>query len=285
MTTTDNEQTRRQGRARSMRRTAAVLAEKLGAERVGWRLKELSLTVPQLAEAVQPSRRMGSDGLPLPPPLLRVQVNGSAKPEDFLEQGRRAAGTVRSAGELAGRRMEDFADILDFGCGSGRVLRQWVGLSGPALWGSDYNPKLVAWSQEHLPFASVHRNELEPPLPFADGQFDFVYALSVFTHLAEPLQRAWIDELRRVLRPGGILAFSTRGDQWAFKLNEAERRSYAAGDLVVRYAGVEGTNLCAAFHPRAYVDGTLARGWTSHGYLPAGLADGLQDVNVLERTD
>ena len=272
-----------QGKAKSVRRAVAVVAETLGAERVAWRLRELSQTVPQLPELVLPSRRQAADGLPLPPPLLRVQVNGSSKPDDFLRQGKRAADTVRQAVDAAGRSLEGFESVLDFGCGSGRVMRQWVGLEGPQLFGSDYNRRLVDWCRDNLPFASFARNELSPPLPFKDAQFDLVYALSVFTHLTERLQRAWMTELARVIRPGGLLVFTTRGDRWAFKLTEDERRHYDAGELVVRYSGTEGTNLCAAWHPAAYVNALTSDSFEPLAFLPAGLPDGLQDVNVVER--
>ena len=45
-------------------------------------------------------------------------------------------------------------------------------------------------------------------------------------------------------------------------ISEPERKSrgLAAAALVVRYTAAAGTNLCAVFHPREYVRGTLARG-------------------------
>jgi hypothetical protein len=106
----------------------------------------------------------------------------------------------------------------------------------------------------------------------------------VFTHLTEPLQRQWMSELRRVIKPGGLVLFTTRGDAWAWKLTPDERAHYDAGDLVVRYADVPGTNLCAAFHPRRYVHGNLATGFTLKDSLPQALADGAQDVHIAERT-
>ena len=73
--------------------------------------------------------------------------------------------------------------ILDFGCGCGRVVRWWRDLPAE-IHGSDFNPTLVRWCRENLPFGVFEVNRPEPPLPYPDDSFDLVYALSVLTHLA-----------------------------------------------------------------------------------------------------
>ncbi|MGY1688890.1 class I SAM-dependent methyltransferase [Geodermatophilus sp. SYSU D01105] len=50
-----------------------------------------------------------------------------------------------------------------------------------------------------------------PPLPFDDGRFDLVLGYSVFTHLPVDHQDAWLAELRRVTRPGGLLLLTVHG--------------------------------------------------------------------------
>jgi SAM-dependent methyltransferase len=267
----------------TLRRGVADVLERAHLEGPAYRLMEWGLTVPALPEMILPSRRQGSDGLPLPPPLLRVQVMGSSNPEAFLAQGRRAAQIIADVVGRSGRPMEELEAVLDFGCGSGRVMRRWVDLAGPQLFGSDYNPQLVSWCKANLPFASFEVNKLEPPLPFEDEQFDLVYALSVFTHLDESLQHDWIAELHRVLRPGGLLVFSTRGEALSWKLDEGERAQYDAGELVVRYRAVEGTNLCAAFHPWPYVHDNLLASFKLLESRRGGLVDGAQDLHSAER--
>jgi SAM-dependent methyltransferase len=276
--------TRQGARPVTSRRAVALGLERVGLQRPAWRMWEWSRTVQALPELVDPAARQGSDGLPLPPPILRVRVSGTARPEEFLAQGHRTAETLRDAVRRAGRDLEALDAVLDFGCGCGRVMRRWAGVRGPSFFGSDYNPKLVEWCRDNLPFGHFEVNGLAPPLPFADDQFDLVYALSVFTHLTEQLQHKWIAELRRVTKPGGLVLFTTRGEAWAWKLTPEERTRYDDGDLVVRYGDVTGTNLCAAFHPARYVHERLAIGFAVKASLAAGLADGAQDVHVVERT-
>jgi SAM-dependent methyltransferase len=95
--------------------------------------------------------------------------------------------------------------VLEFGCGTGRVLRHFRNISGLRLAGTDANPKPIEWDRKNLPNIEFYHNELTPPLAFRDDSFDLIYALSVFTHIPLELQRSWLDELRRILVPGGYL--------------------------------------------------------------------------------
>jgi SAM-dependent methyltransferase len=54
------------------------------------------------------------------------------------------------------------------------------------------------------------------PLPYRDGQFDFVYGLSVFTHLSFDLQLRRAAEIHRILEPGGVALLTFHGRRsWA----------------------------------------------------------------------
>jgi SAM-dependent methyltransferase len=270
----------------SPRRAVAVALERVGLEGPAYRMLEWGQTVRALPELVSRSRGQGSDGLPLPPPIFRVQVTGFARSDVFVAQSHRAAQTVLGGVRRGGRELKDLDAVLDFGCGCGRVIRRWADVSGPSFYGSDYNAKFIEWCRANLPFAQFEVNGLAPPLPFGDGQFDLVYALSVFTHLTEPLQREWMAELRRVTRPGGLILFTTRGDAWAWKLEPQERARYDQGELIIRYGDVAGTNLCAAFHPWSYVHDLIATaGFALNSSVPVGLPDGAQDVHVAVRMD
>jgi SAM-dependent methyltransferase len=201
----------------------------------------------------------GAGSLPLPPARLRVRVAGNADAAWFLEGGRLAEETLRGALQRAGSSLEDMAAILDFGCGCGRVMRRLAALPGE-LRGSDFDGPAVEWCRENLPFASFTHNGLRPPLPLAEGELDLAYAFSVLTHLPVDVQHAWVGELTRVLRPGGYLLLSTHGPRYLERLNADERAAFEAGEAVVRFEEVAGTNLCTAFHPPEYVREKLGAG-------------------------
>ena len=220
------------------------------------------------------------DGLPLPPARMRAQVGPlHANARFFLESGRHNAELVRELVPL-----DDVGALLDWGCGCGRVLRHWASLDGTRVHGCDINPRMVAWCNENLPFASASSNELTPPLPYEDDTFGLVYAFSVMTHLPEDLQRSWVAECRRVLRPGGSFVFSTLGEYFVSRdrLTVEERRAFDDGRLVVLYAGAPGTSLCSAYHPRDYVARELAHGFDVADFRPAA-DDGRHDIHVLRK--
>lgn len=103
------------------------------------------------------------------------------------------------------------ASILEFGCGWGRILRFFTRDVPPErLSGIDCLPEAVALCQA----ADLGRHvTLVPPLPHTplpSGAFDLVYAYSVFSHLSESAHLAWLAELRRLLRPDGLLIVTTR---------------------------------------------------------------------------
>ncbi len=96
-------------------------------------------------------------------------------------------------------------DYLDFGCASGRVLRH-IALERPQsrAMGCDINRLHVEWCNAYMPRnCLVFQNHSIPTLPIPDNSVDAVSAYSVFTHI-EALETAWLMELRRILRPGGL---------------------------------------------------------------------------------
>jgi len=48
-------------------------------------------------------------------------------------------------------------------------------------------------------------------LPYEDTTFDLIFAISVFTHLDEAYQHAWLQELKRVAKPGAIIILTVHG--------------------------------------------------------------------------
>ncbi len=65
----------------------------------------------------------------------------------------------------------------------------------------------------NLPGIAFAQSPEQPPLPYADHRFDFVFAISIWSHFAEPAALAWLAEMRRILRPGGRLVLTTHGQQ------------------------------------------------------------------------
>ena len=208
-------------------------------------------------------------GLPLPPAKLRVLVCGSADPEYFLDAGRRHAALFRDLLARNGSTPEDWTAVLDFGVGCGRVARWWDDLPGVAVHGCDPNPELARWTRDNLPFVNAAVSDHDPPLAYVGGSFDLVYALSIFTHLDELHALRWLAELRRVLKPGGLLLLTVAGEAYRDRLEPDERARYDRGEQVVQFDTARGTNLCIAYHSQAYVEGRMLKDFELVDTLPA----------------
>jgi SAM-dependent methyltransferase len=202
--------------------------------------------------AFQFTMRPLADGVALPPPRLRVRVCGSSDVAWFLRSGQQAATLL--AAIAARTRVGGKADTtLELGCGCARVLRHLPHRLAGNLRGTDIDRPAVRWCAEHLPDIRVTHNDLEPPLDQPSQSAGFVYALSVFTHLPEGLQRAWLDEVHRILRPGGVFAFTFRGAAYNRRLHAHELQVLAGSTCVVRGGDRPGTNHCNTFSSYAHV--------------------------------
>ncbi|WBO65882.1 class I SAM-dependent methyltransferase [Streptomyces camelliae] len=105
-------------------------------------------------------------------------------------------GLLRAAGVREGAR------VLDVGTGTGTVAAAACE-RGANVTAVDADPGMVARAAQAVPDAHVRLAAL-PRLPFADDEFDAVIGNFVLNHVGQP--REALKELRRVTRPGGLIA-------------------------------------------------------------------------------
>ncbi|MFF3642168.1 class I SAM-dependent methyltransferase [Streptomyces sp. NPDC002564] len=120
------------------------------------------------------------------------------------------ARSIRQARVLAaalGPATARTATVLDIGCGDGTAAATAAPLlAGHRVIGVDWSQDALKRAHARLPY--VVRGELTGGgLPFADGAADAVLFSEVVEHLVDP--DSALDELRRVLAPGGHLMLST----------------------------------------------------------------------------
>lgn len=161
--------------------------------------------------------------LKLPSVIERTGLPPDQPPDDVHAMARgplAAAGGLESADMIVdaitsvGAGLEDAADVLDFGCSSGRVVRVLAAAFPQIRWrGCDPNEPAIAWAGQHLKPIEFFVSPQAPPLPIAQGGVGLVYAISVWSHFAPELALRWFDEMHRVIRPGGLLIITTHGFQ------------------------------------------------------------------------
>lgn len=123
-------------------------------------------------------------GRPLDPDRLRVR-------DDFV-------GRLRAAGA---------ASVLEIGCGTGRDAAALAG-AGIAYVGLDLSagPASVVRAAGHRVVVGSATH-----LPLTDGSVDAVWSASTLMHLPADGLRMALDEVARVVRPGGLLALGVWG--------------------------------------------------------------------------
>jgi ubiquinone/menaquinone biosynthesis C-methylase UbiE len=161
-----------------------------------------------------------------------------------LFAGRRRR-SFRTLAAISGARAGD--RILDVGCGTGyfaRMLSATVGADG-AVVGIDAAPEMIdhAISQTRSGANTSFDVASASALPFPDSSFDVVVSSLTMHHLAPADQLPAIQEMRRVLRPGGTLLIAEfqapAGHGWKLLLGPTGLSSM--GHAVPHVQGLVGT--------------------------------------------
>lgn len=93
-----------------------------------------------------------------------------------------------------------------------------------------------------------------------------------------------MDELLRVLRPGGHLFLTTHGACYLDRLSPGEQAEFHAGRSVIHDGRKDGSNDVAVFHPESHVRKSLARGFAVVEFVPEGaLSNPRQDAWLLRK--
>jgi SAM-dependent methyltransferase len=152
--------------------------------------------------------------LPLPPPELAFRaysLEGWSDPfAAYLELGAQTRNQVVDL--LPADWSFDGKRVLDFGSGAGRTLRHFAPEAERGeFWACDIDGPSIEWLRANLcpPFHAWQTISV-PPLALAHESFDLIYAVSVFTHLTDN-SSAWLLELHRTLKPGGLLIATFMG--------------------------------------------------------------------------
>jgi SAM-dependent methyltransferase len=131
-------------------------------------------------------------------------------PKEMWDAGNFAAVAekILDAGEavVAAAGVEPGMDVLDVACGTGNATLP-AARTGARTTGLDFAPGLLEIARERAADAMLEIDFIEgdaQALPFEDGSFDRL--VSTFGHMFAPDHRRTADEMKRVLKPGGVIA-------------------------------------------------------------------------------
>lgn len=226
----------------------------------------------------------------VPPPDIIFLTQGHREPDVYLRSVPRGVYKLKQVLAEAGIPLEKMRTILDFGCGSGRLIRGlYADDPTRKIYGADYNEELIAWAKQNLPGdITFIKNEFDPPLPIEDNTIDLVYLVSVFTHLPLDSQDKWLAEFKRILKKDGILIISLHGMAYLYEFRSNGSDAYE-GLMKTGYASTykgsdaaAGSNRFFTAHMPEYACTTLFKDWKILASLPGGkLRDQLATFDVL----
>lgn len=184
-------------------------------------------------------------------------VDGSQSEEVVQHTGRWSAAQVQAALDI-----DPSDEVLELGCGIGRIgrelapgCRHWVGV--------DISENMIHHARErleHLENVSFHRLERSSLEMLEDNSIDKAYSIAVFCHMDKEDLYLYMQELNRVVRPGGAifvetwnLAHAIGWRRWAYeplvwsRADQGQRKDVARNqfctaeefELYVNYAGFE----------------------------------------------
>jgi SAM-dependent methyltransferase len=170
-------------------------------------LEEQARTEFGLAEPVAGYRT--GDTAPIPAPADREQYYGANHVGYWLSGLSDALSVTREAARL---RLGAGSRYFELGCASGRVVRHLAFHTAVPITCCDINKRHIEWVRLFLPERiNAFHSSAAPNLPLEDNSVDVVTAFSVFTHI-DDFETAWLLELRRILRPGGLAYLTVASD-------------------------------------------------------------------------
>lgn len=121
---------------------------------------------------------------------------------DYEQAGRVQEGLLRLLD------VEHTDAMIDLGCGSGRLASRLARFYKGQFLGVDVVKEMLDYANARTPdnFRFVEVDDIAIPAP--DASADLVTAFSLFTHLLHEETFIYLEEAKRVLRPGGRLVFS-----------------------------------------------------------------------------
>lgn len=245
---------------------------------------------------------------PIPPFSLR-KLTAKRSLDHYVNSGQNIVKSlIDGLQSSTAKDIDDFQDVLDFGCGAGRQVQYFYDRANVKLTGCDPSQPHIQWLSENYPSANFYVSKFAPPLPFSNASFDLVYSVSVFTHLSEKAQFEWLSELRRILRPGGIALLTIMGEYAAqlsdrnkyYKRDPNEPKSFSQelsekkflfyvptsysliNSIVSPNSVSEDEMYGATWHSKEYITNKWSQYFNIVNIIP-GCIDNLQDLVVLRK--
>jgi ubiquinone/menaquinone biosynthesis C-methylase UbiE len=227
---------------------------------------------------------LGPMDLPVPPAQLRGRVGNPSRIAHTQIGPKIRDRLLNHVARYA--EPKKFQRVMEWGCGCGRISRAMLKvIPEDRFYGCDIDPDAISWMKNTFVGSSFITIDPMPPTPYEEGYFDFIYGISVFTHLDEEIQFKWLTELRRIINRSGIVAVTVHAGDESMKskiLKQLESRGFVdwRGDRWILFNHFLDNNYYRLTkHSKDYV----MREWSQYfdilGYIERGI--GRQDLIIM----
>jgi SAM-dependent methyltransferase len=245
----------------------------------------------------------------VPAVLQNTGLSAAVPPEDVhaMSRGSLAAGgsyyyadLMVGASSLGGLELRPGMRALDFGCSSGRVVRVLQAAYPEVEWhGCDPLAASIEWAQTGLPDIEFTVSPHAPPTNYQPATFDFVFAVSIWSHFAESAAKNWLREMERIVKPDGILVLTSHGWDSVAYARGNDQRGEAGSEAISRSLcersfwyrpefrsradhGLINPEWGTAFFTAEWLLDETRAGWDVAALFP-GIVESNQDLYVLRR--
>lgn len=155
---------------------------------------------------------ISEDGIAIPPAWLIQAFIGKPITDPFYASGRRLAQYFIELYERHFKSYDQVDKVVDFGSGCGRVLSHLSHHEG--IYGIDLHKEAMQWMRLSMPKGHFFDGSNEFYLSSKVTDVDFLYAISVLTHLDQKDETHCLRDWQKTVKKKGCLIISFRDESW-----------------------------------------------------------------------
>jgi ubiquinone/menaquinone biosynthesis C-methylase UbiE len=245
------------------------------------------------------------------PPNSNMRKTSSRTIKQYVKSSLTTYAPIVTMARFYGVKFDSSTKVLDFGCGVGRQLMPLTRhFPNARYYAVDVDPSSIEFIRKSYPGVAAEVNGFMPPLNFADNEMDLIYSVSTFSHFDLPTQSAWLKELFRITKPGGLVFPTIEGSRALAKIanntlianDEIKEKLLKDGVFYKEYAWLKelhrrGPALTANVDIASFLGDSygntimtpefIYRNWSAAGFEVLGISEGViderQDLVVLRR--
>jgi 2-polyprenyl-3-methyl-5-hydroxy-6-metoxy-1,4-benzoquinol methylase len=133
---------------------------------------------------------------------------------EYLSDGWRTLSELILLLEQVEQPLLKTARVLEFAAGFGRFTRHLTKALPGRVTCTDIMPGSIDFLKEQFNVQGFESSD-DPQQVLRDEKYELVFVLSMFTHLPISMWQPWLQSLRRLVQPGGLLVFSVHNEEVA----------------------------------------------------------------------